>query len=75
MGHKVNSNVIKTTVGFKEEEDVLATDDVLSTLQFFPSYSVLFKDAHSHLLAENGPLPVPYRHFIAIMVRVWLGLL
>ena len=70
MGHRVISNVTKTTIGFKAENNQLATEDLISTLQFFPKYGVLFKDAHSHLLSENGPLPVSHRHFIAIMVRL-----
>ena len=70
MGHRVISNVTKTTIGFKADNNHLATEDLISTLQFFPTYGVLFKDAHSHLLSENGPLPVSHRHFIAIMVRL-----
>ena len=68
MGHRINSNVTKTTIGFKQEETNLDTEDLLSALQFFPAYGALFKDAHSHILSENGPLPVSHRHFIAIMV-------
>jgi len=67
MGHRVISNVTKTTIGFKADDNHLATEDLISTLKFFPTYGVLFKDAHSHLLSENGPLPVSHRHFIAIM--------
>eukprot|EP00092_Neocalanus_flemingeri_P002636 GFUD01002823.1.p1 GENE.GFUD01002823.1~~GFUD01002823.1.p1 ORF type:complete len:395 (+),score=49.65 GFUD01002823.1:48-1232(+) len=67
MGHRINTNVTKTTIGFKQDENRLDSEDFLSTLQFFPVYSSLFKNAHSHLLSENGPLPVFHRHFIAIM--------
>ena len=69
MGHRINSNVTKTTIGFKQDDNRLDTEDLLSTLQFFPAYGLLFKDAHSHILSENGPLPLSHRHFIAIMVR------
>jgi len=73
MGHRINSNVTKTTIGFKQEETNLATEDLLSALQFFPAYGALFKDAHSHILSENGPLPVSHRHFIAIMAARTTG--
>ena len=47
----------------------LETEAVLSRLAVFPSYSVLFRDAQSAIFADNGPLPVSTRHYIAWMVR------
>ena len=83
MGHRVNTTVTKRTKGLKtshkstiiesEEDQVikiskLDTEDVLSSLGVFPSYSVLFREAHSAIFSDNGPLSVSTRHFIALSV-------
>lgn len=54
----------------KRPEEVtvkLEAEAALSRLAVFPSYDVLFRDAQSAIFADNGPLPVSTRHYIAMM--------
>lgn len=78
MGHRASIKVTRTTIGFKtapraqaESEDEVKprTEDLISPLSALPTYSVLFKDTQTAIFAESGPLSIPTRHFIALLVR------
>ena len=65
------TETIKPETERPEEVTVkLETEAVLLRLAAFPSYSVLFRDAQTAIFADNGPLPVSNRHYIAWMVSV-----
>lgn len=62
------TETIKPETERPEEVTVkLETEAVLLRLAAFPSYSVLFRDAQTAIFADNGPLPVSNRHYIAWM--------
>lgn len=47
-------------------------DTVLQQMAFHPQYLERFLHSQHYILHMDGPLPLPYRHYIAIMVRVTL---
>ena len=73
MGHRASVTVTKTTIGFTTGGGVPevkpTTEDLISPMSAVPSYSVLFKDTHTAIFSESGPLTIPTRHFIALLVR------
>ena len=72
MGHRASVTVTKTTIGFSTggaPEVKPTTEDLISSLSAVPCYSVLFKDTQTAIFSEGGPLPIPTRHFIALLVR------
>lgn len=68
MGHRMRS---KTSVKSKAK---IATEtqpppEWTSVLEIFPAYSDLFSQSQDRLTSGNGPLPLPERNYIALMVR------
>ena len=66
MGHRASTTVSppKQRPGVESSEELL-----ISSLALLPSYGVLFRDTQTAIFSESGPLPIPTRHFIALMVR------
>ena len=67
---ETNKQSLLRPVERPQEVVKLETEAVLSRLTVFPSYSVLFREAQSAIFADNGPLPVSTRHYIAWMVSL-----
>ena len=72
---ETNKQSLLRPVERPQEVVKLETEAVLSRLTVFPSYSVLFREAQSAIFADNGPLPVSTRHYIAWMVSLFISLL
>ena len=70
MGHRASTSVSppKSRAGAESSEELL-----ISPLALLPSYSVLFRDTQTAIFSESGPLPIPTRHFLALMVRLYLS--
>lgn len=66
MGHRASTTVNPP----KQRPEPERSEDLISALALVPSYSVLFRDTQAALFSESGPLPIPTRHFIALMVRL-----
>ena len=53
--------------GRKMEEEPELWEPLASFLAHHPSYYEVFQESIQQLLYGDGPLPLPYRHFIALM--------
>ena len=65
MGHRASTTVSPPKPGSGRDTG----EELISPLALLPSYSVLFRDTQTAIFSESGPLPIPTRHFIALMVR------
>ena len=66
MGHRMRS---KTSVKSKSVKPTQPQPEWTSVLEIFPAYSDLFNQSQARLTSGNGPLPLPERNYIALMVR------
>ena len=66
MGHRASTTVSPP----KQRPGPDLSEELISPLALLPSYSVLFRDTQVAIFSESGPLPIPTRHFIALMVRL-----
>ena len=66
MGHRASTTVNPP----KQRPEGERGEELMSAMALVPSYSVLFRDTQAALFSESGPLPIPTRHFIALMVRL-----
>lgn len=58
-----------STVMFLEEEFSSRIDNLTQVMGLHPHYLQAFLRCHYYLLRMDGPLPLHYRHYIAIMVQ------
>ncbi len=58
-----------STVMFLEEEFSSRMDNLTQVMGLHPHYLQAFLRCHYYLLRMDGPLPLHYRHYIAIMVQ------
>lgn len=63
MGHRASTTVSPPKPGSGRDTG----EELISPLALLPSYSVLFRDTQTAIFSESGPLPIPTRHFIALM--------
>lgn len=58
-----------STVMFLDEEFSGRVDNLTQVMGLHPHYLQAFLRCHYYLLRMDGPLPLHYRHYIAIMVQ------
>lgn len=58
-----------STVMFLDEEFSGRVDNLTQVMGLHPHYLQAFLRCHYYLLRMDGPLPLHYRHYIAIMVH------
>ena len=69
MGHQASTTVSPAKA---RPGPVTSEEELISPLALVPSYGLLFRDTQTTIFSESGPLPIPTRHFIALMVRTFV---
>jgi len=64
MGHQASTTVSPAKA---RPGPVTSEEELISPLALVPSYGLLFRDTQTTIFSESGPLPIPTRHFIALM--------